>query len=29
MQSLLISAVWVVGMYAIGHFIFKRRDVLA
>ncbi|QGQ99519.1 hypothetical protein EHS13_34005 [Paenibacillus psychroresistens] len=28
-QSLIITAVWVVGMYAIGHFIFKRRDVLA
>jgi ABC-2 type transport system permease protein len=29
MQSLIIIAVWVIGMYAIGHFIFKRRDVLA
>jgi ABC-2 type transport system permease protein len=29
MQSLLISAVWVVGMYAIGHYIFKKRDILA
>jgi ABC-2 type transport system permease protein len=29
MQSLIIIAVWVAGMYAIGHFIFKRRDVLA
>ncbi|QGQ97364.1 hypothetical protein EHS13_22000 [Paenibacillus psychroresistens] len=28
-QSLLISAVWIIGMYAIGHYIFKKRDILA
>jgi ABC-2 type transport system permease protein len=29
MQSLLTLGVWTIGMYAIGHYIFKRRDVLA
>jgi ABC-type transport system involved in multi-copper enzyme maturation permease subunit len=29
MQSLFTLGVWTIGMYAIGHFIFKRRDVLA
>lgn len=28
-QSLIISAVWIVGMYVIGHYIFKKRDILA
>jgi ABC-2 type transport system permease protein len=28
-QSLIISAVWVIGMYVIGHYIFKKRDILA
>jgi ABC-2 type transport system permease protein len=27
-QSLIILAVWTVVMYAIGHILFKRRDVL-
>jgi ABC-2 type transport system permease protein len=29
LQSLIILGVWVVGMYAIGHYIFKKRDILA
>jgi ABC-2 type transport system permease protein len=29
LQSLVILGVWVVGMYAIGHYIFKKRDILA
>lgn len=28
-QSLIISAVWIVGMYVMGHYIFKKRDILA
>jgi ABC-2 type transport system permease protein len=28
-QSLIITAAWVIGMYVIGHYIFKKRDILA
>jgi ABC-2 type transport system permease protein len=28
-QSLIISAIWVVVMYVIGHYLFKKRDILA
>ncbi|MDB5056421.1 MAG: bacitracin transport permease protein BcrB [Bacilli bacterium] len=28
-QSLIILAVWTIGLYAIGHYIFTKRDILA